>query len=81
MWYLKRKEIKTVQSQDSTQTLPTVPKEFSGQWIASNHDGTRIVATGNALADAEKAAKEAGEEHPRFEKVPRANVRIIGAAR
>jgi hypothetical protein len=78
---LNAKETKTVQPQDSTQTPPTVPKELSGQWIAWNHDGTRIVATGNGLADAEKAAKQAGEEHPRFEKVPRANVRIIGAAR
>ncbi len=70
-----------MQPQDTTQTPPVVPKEFSGQWIAWSHDGTRIVATGTTLSEVEKAAKDSGEGQPRFEKVPRANVRIIGAAR
>ena len=60
---------------------PAVPVEFGGKWIAWTLDGSRIVAHGDTLDACERAAAKAGEENPRFEKVPPAGVRIIGAAR
>jgi len=60
---------------------PAVPIELSGKWIAWTFDGTRIVAHGDTLDECEEAADKAGEKDPRFEKTPRADVRIVGAAR
>ena len=60
---------------------PIVPKEHGGKWIAWNCDGTRISASGETLQQCEREASQKGEREPRFEKVPRSDVRIIGAAR
>jgi hypothetical protein len=60
---------------------PIVPAELGGKWIAWTFDGTRIVAHGDTLDECEKAAEQAGEKSPRFEKVPRSDVRVIGATR
>ena len=60
---------------------PIVPKQYGGKWIAWDYAGTRIVASGDTLAAAKQAAQIAGDVSPRFEKVPRSDVRIIGAAR
>ncbi len=60
---------------------PVVPIEFAGKWIAWTLDGSCIVAHGETLEECEQAALRAGETDPRFEKTPRADVRIIGAAR
>jgi hypothetical protein len=60
---------------------PVVPREYGGKWIAWNHDGTRILAAADDLTSAEQAARRAGENRPRLEKVPRADARIIGGAR
>ena len=58
---------------------PTVPKEYAGKWIAWDHDLTRIVACGNSLAEVLESAKSVGELDPVLDKVPPANVRLIGA--
>jgi hypothetical protein len=58
---------------------PTVPKEYAGKWIAWDHAMTRIVASGNSLAEVMDAAKKAGETDPVLSKVPPADVRLIGA--
>lgn len=55
-----------------------VPIDYAGQWIAWNHEGTRIVASGRTLEDAAKAATAAGETQPVFAKVPKADVRFVG---
>lgn len=68
-------------SQSSVRGIPVVPREYGGKWIAWNHDGTRILAAADDLTSAEQAARHAGENRPRLEKVPRADVRIIGGAR
>ncbi len=60
---------------------PIVPKELGGKWIAWTLDGSRIVAWGDTLNECETAAEKTGETGLRFEKTPRADVRIIGAAR
>ena len=60
---------------------PPVPIELGGKWIAWTLDGARIVAHGDTLDECKKAAAEAGEKTPRFEKTPRPDVRIIGLRR
>ena len=60
---------------------PIVPRELGGKWIAWTYDGSRIIASGDTLDECEAAAEKAGETNLRFEKTPRADVRIIGAAR
>jgi hypothetical protein len=61
--------------------VPVVPREYGGKWIAWNFEGTRILAAADDLTSAENAARNAGEDRPRLEKVPRADVRIVGGAR
>jgi hypothetical protein len=60
---------------------PIVPREYGGKWIAWNHAGTRILAAADDITSAEQAARQTGEDRPRLEKVPRADVRIAGGAR
>jgi len=60
---------------------PIVPIEYAGLWIAWNREATRIVASGRTLDDAIRAAEAAGEEEPSFEKLPKANVRIVSLRR
>ena len=66
---------------EPTRSRPPVPKEYSGRWIAWNSSATRIIASGDDLASVVKKAQEAGEAQPSFEKIPRTDMRIIGAAR
>jgi hypothetical protein len=58
---------------------PIVPIEYAGKWIAWDHAMARIVACGESLAEVMSAATKAGEPDPVFDKVPPANVRLIGA--
>ncbi len=58
---------------------PTVPIEYAGKWIAWDHAMTRIVASGASLVEVLEAAKKADEADPVIDKVPPANVRLIGA--
>jgi hypothetical protein len=58
-----------------------VPKTFSGKWIAWNSTGDAIIASGETLKSVIDAAKNAGEDDPSFEKVPPANVRLVGVVR
>jgi hypothetical protein len=67
--------------QSSLHPIPVVPREYGGKWIAWDHDGTRILAAADDLASAESAARKAGENRPRLEKVPRSDVRMVGGAR
>jgi hypothetical protein len=55
-----------------------VPIELGGKWIAWSADGLRIVAHGDTLDECERAAENAGEKAPSFERTPRPNARIIG---
>jgi hypothetical protein len=60
---------------------PVVPREYGGKWIAWNREGTRILAAADDLKTAEDAARKTGEQHPRLERVPRSDARVIGGAR
>lgn len=68
-------------AKNGTHSVPVVPREYAGKWIAWNHEGTRILGAADELSAAEKAAREAGEDRPRLEKVPRADSRIVGGVR
>jgi hypothetical protein len=58
-------------------STPSVPKKYSGKWIAWDFDRTRIVASGTTFAEAKQAAQAAGETRPILAKVPRSNVRVV----
>lgn len=58
-----------------------VPVDYAGQWIAWDHQGTRIVACGRSFPEAAEAAAAAGETQPVFAKVPKAGVRFAGLQR
>ncbi|MEX0613520.1 MAG: DUF5678 domain-containing protein [Pirellulales bacterium] len=58
---------------------PTVPIEYAGKWIAWDHAMSRIVASADSLVEVLEAAKKVGENDPVLDKVPPANVRLIGA--
>ncbi len=60
---------------------PVVPKELGGKWIAWDRTGTKIIASGETLKMARAAALHVGEKHARYEKVPRPDVRLVGARR
>jgi hypothetical protein len=58
---------------------PTVSIEFAGKWVAWNHAVTKIIASGSSPGEVIAAAKSTGEPNPILDKVPAANVRLIGA--
>jgi hypothetical protein len=62
-------------------SIPRVPKEFAGKWIAWNFQRTTIVASGATFAEVRRAAEITGEPNPIFAKAPRANVRFLGGRR
>jgi len=56
---------------------PTPPKQYAGQWIVYNDDRTEIIASGESLEAACKAANETDVQNPIFCKVPR-GFRVAG---
>jgi|688.fasta_scaffold1755983_2 carotenoid cleavage dioxygenase-like enzyme len=56
-----------------------VPFELGGKWVAWNAEHTRIVAHAETLQQLWQAAQEKQIDDPIFEKVPRADVRFVGA--
>jgi hypothetical protein len=57
----------------------SVPREYAGKWIAWDHAMTRIIASGESLSEVMQAAERVGEIDPVVDKVPRADVHLIGA--
>ncbi len=70
-----------MQSEPRDLESPIVPLEYAGLWIAWNHEGTRIIASGRTVEDVIQAAAQAGESRPMFAKAPKANVRFVGLHR
>ncbi len=58
-----------------------IPIELCGQWVAWNAAHTRIVAHAETLKELRQAVREKQIDDPVFEKVPRADVRFVGARR
>jgi hypothetical protein len=63
---------------EKQQSPPFVPIKYAGQWIAWDHEETRIVASGRTFAEAKAAAEQAGESKPVLVKAPLADVRFVG---
>lgn len=59
-------------------TIPAIPVEFSGKWIAWNSDHSRIVAQADDLQTLWQFVRESNIEDPVFERVPLADVRFVG---
>ena len=64
-------------SESKPNEAPIVPLEYAGMWIAWNHEGTRIVASGRTVQEVVDAAKAAGEADPIFQKVRTVNQRCV----
>ena len=56
-----------------------IPIKMGGQWVAWNAEHTRIVAHAETLQELWQAVREMQIDDPVFEKVPRAEVRFVGA--
>jgi hypothetical protein len=65
----------------NSDTTPTVPAKFSGQWIAWDFDETKIVAAGDTYAAAKQSALNTGRVSPVLVKAPLADTRFIGGHR
>ena len=60
---------------------PRVPRQYGGQWIAWNHEQSRIVASGPTLQSALEAAIASGELQPLLTKAPDARTPFVGCLR
>ena len=70
-----------VECRDKATGRVIVPKEYAGKWVAWSTAGDAIVASGETLPAVIRAAKITGEADPSFEKIPPANVRLVGIVR
>ncbi len=55
------------------QERPVPPLECHGKFVAWNHEGTAIIATGETFAEVKEAALATGEQRPRYERIPQAD--------
>jgi hypothetical protein len=62
-------------------TVPMIPPEYVGKWIAWAPDGVQIVAVASSHAACIRAAGRAGyaENRVAFEKVPTTRQRVTGS--
>jgi hypothetical protein len=67
-----------VMAPKSLKVPPLVPRKFAGQWIAWDHEQTRIIANASTFGEARQAAFEKGEPSPVLAKVPRADTWFVG---
>ncbi len=71
----------TEQQREPLPESPIVPLEYAGLWIAWDRDHTRIVANGQTIDAAYKAALEAGEPKPILGKAPDADIFFVASPR
>lgn len=64
----------------TTAGVTTVPAKYAGQWIAWNHDHSKIVASVARLQEARQKARQAGEESPWLDSIPEKDTYFSGAA-
>jgi len=81
MWGVPREgEANMTTKPVATHPTDAVAAEYSGKWVAWNSDHTRIVASGNNLAELWQLVRDQRMRDPVFEKVPRCDVRFVGAS-
>jgi hypothetical protein len=56
-----------------------VPAEYSGKWVAWNSDHSQIVASADRLSELWQQVHDQRIDDPVYEKVPRSDVRFVGA--
>lgn len=59
--------------------LQTIPRRYSGQWVAWDQSRTRIVARGRSFREVFEATRAAGRRDVAYMKVPEADVRFVGS--
>ena len=47
---------------------PPVPPQYAGQWVAWDHERTRLIASGPTWEQAFQAARASGEKQPYLER-------------
>jgi len=63
---------------DDPRRPQSAPPEFAGQWVAWDHERSRIVARGSTLQEIWQAAALAGVVDPVYERVRRADELVLG---
>ena len=58
---------------------PIPPAEMHGKLVAWNQAGTKIVASGETFSEVKAKAEAAGEQRPRYERIPPADAHFIGS--
>ncbi len=66
--------------ENKAKAVSKVPIALSGKWIAWSDDHTRIVASGDHLADVHQEVEKKGEKDVWFDKVPSRTDFFGGAA-
>jgi hypothetical protein len=62
-------------------SVPIVPREYAGKWVAWSADGRRIVAVGHTFKVCQEAAARAGfpEDQVAIDRVPDSRQRLTGS--
>lgn len=68
-----------MKSNQKTKTIPIVPLEFAGMWIAWNEDHSSIITSAKSLPEAHQKALATGEKHFWMEKIPSSTDFFSGA--
>ena len=61
------------------ESRPTPPLACHGKLVAWSHDGLKIIASGDSFPEVKAKAIAAGEQRPRYERIPPADARFIGS--
>lgn len=62
----------------SSRSIPPVPVELAGKWVAWNSEHSQIVAHSDSLEALWQIVRDQGIVDPVFEKTPRVDVRFVG---
>lgn len=59
-------------------SVPPVPVEYGGKWVAWSADHSRVLAHSERFEELWRLINEQQIPDPVFEKVPRSDVRLVG---
>ena len=57
---------------------PPPPPECHGKLVAWSRDGSKVIASGDSFAEVKAKALAAGEQRPRYERIPPVDAHFIG---
>jgi hypothetical protein len=61
------------------QSTQAVPIEYAGKWVAWKKDHSEILAHSDTIQELWQIVRDLHIEEPVFEKVPRSDIRFVGA--